>query len=323
MRWSRQHPLITLSIPVFLVWLIATLASSDTSPQAPVQATQAASVNTRVVTPESTARPAAFEISPPATPPISISGTYIGTVHNRTANLSSTFIVVMHQGRAGVLDGCVEVKPPLYGSGVLSGTSSGSHVNFSVADITFNGDASKNAIRGSYVVSRQDGRQVGDFRLSEQTGAKESYGCAKGAVLELETSITPTLRTSDIDLHNNSNSTVDTTNTIATNSKFPVETGVSAPARSDLSQLTPDEQQSIRSVCYGAKISEGPAAYNRCLISQLNMSAAGPREPDLSRLTPDEQQSIRSVCYGAKISQGPAAYNRCLISQLHELGNRP
>jgi hypothetical protein len=133
-----------------------------------------------------------------AKPTVSVSGTYIGTVHNQTANLSSTFTVVIHQTKAGLFEGCAEVKPPLYGSGVLRGSIRGSHVNFVVADITFQGDASKTGITGSYVVSRQEGNQLGDFRLSKQTGTKASYGCADGAVLEFEISDSPTPTTKPV-----------------------------------------------------------------------------------------------------------------------------
>jgi hypothetical protein len=77
----------------------------------------------------------------------------------------------------------MEVRPPLDGNGVLRGIIRGSHVNFVVADITFQGDASKTGITGSYDVARQEGNQFGDFRLTKQIG-NASYGCARGAVVE-------------------------------------------------------------------------------------------------------------------------------------------
>jgi hypothetical protein len=54
----------------------------------------------------------------PSQPTVSVSGTYFGTVHNQTVNTSSTFIAVIHQAKDGVVDGCMKVEPPLYGSGV-------------------------------------------------------------------------------------------------------------------------------------------------------------------------------------------------------------
>jgi hypothetical protein len=121
----------------------------------------------------------------------SVSGTYVGTVHNQTVNLSSTFTVVLHQTKAGALEGCMEVKPPLYGSGALHGGINGSHVDFVVADIRFQGDASKSGLAGSYVVSRQEGNQVGDFRSTKQTASNTSYVCTDGAVVEYEIADTP------------------------------------------------------------------------------------------------------------------------------------
>jgi hypothetical protein len=92
-------------------------------------------------------------------------------------------MVVLFQGEAGVLGGCIDVKPPLYGSGLLHGSIRGSHVDFVVADIRFQGDSLKNKITGSYVVSRQDGQQLGKFRLTRQQGAEKPYGCTDDGTL--------------------------------------------------------------------------------------------------------------------------------------------
>jgi hypothetical protein len=116
----------------------------------------------------------------------SLSGTYEGTVHNQTANLSSSFAVVLHQKKAGVLQGCVDVKPPLYGSGLLRGSINGSHLEFQVADIKFQGQSVKNQITGSYVVSRQDGQQLGDFRLEKRKEGDPKYRCNDGALTEIQ-----------------------------------------------------------------------------------------------------------------------------------------
>lgn len=68
----------------------------------------------------------------------------------------------------------------------MRGSIRGSHVNFVVADITFQGEVSKTGIAGSYVVTRVDGNQLGDFRLSKRTAANTSYSCSDGAVVEFE-----------------------------------------------------------------------------------------------------------------------------------------
>ena len=117
-----------------------------------------------------------------------IAGTYIGTVHNQTVGLTSSFTTVLYQKNAAVLDGCMDVKPPLYGSGAVHGNIRGSHLDFVVADIRFQGVSLKNEITGSYVVSRQDGQQLGDFRLAKQpAGAEAQYGCFHGTLTEVET----------------------------------------------------------------------------------------------------------------------------------------
>ena len=117
----------------------------------------------------------------------SASGTYVGTVHNQTVNLSSTFTVVLHRTKAGALEGCMEVRPPLYGSGALHGSISGSHLDFVVADLTFRGDASKNEIAGSYVVALQNGQQVGNFRLAKRKEGDSQYRCSDGNLVEQQT----------------------------------------------------------------------------------------------------------------------------------------
>ena len=124
------------------------------------------------VAPAKAAYPPVSEKPAPAMPFVSVTGAFVGTVHNQTVNLSSTFTVVIHQAKTGVLDGCMEVKPPLYGSGALRGSVRGSHITFVVADITFQGDASKSVIAGSYVVTRQEGNQLGEFHLMKQASAE-------------------------------------------------------------------------------------------------------------------------------------------------------
>ena len=207
MHWGREHPILALAIPVFLVWIVAaSLYSNGTSSKGDLNcpASQRVEVNGHLVCQQLSAQPSQAALTTPSVAPprastvvseglakttkptVSVSGTYTGTVRNQTANVASTFTAVIHQTKAGALEGCMEVKPPLYGSGVLRGSVHGSQVDFSVADITFQGNISKNEIIGSYVVTRHEGNQLGDFRLTKQTGVKESYSCADGAVVQFE-----------------------------------------------------------------------------------------------------------------------------------------
>jgi hypothetical protein len=126
---------------------------------------------------------------PPSKATVTVSGTYVGTVHNKTVNLSSTVAAVFRQSKTGVLEGCMQVKPPLYGSGTVQGTVRGVYVNFAVADIAFHGDALKTSITGSYVVSRQDGQQLGDFRIEKRKEGDPRYYCKDGMLTEALTDV--------------------------------------------------------------------------------------------------------------------------------------
>jgi len=219
-RWAREHPIIVVFTVLYSSVFIAslfpyanTLQSPESKPSSFTNNAAAASTGPYSKYPcdfrdkispidgkpcserqdqSVPAPPPGFTVDEKATgtqsptPTVSVSGAYVGTVHNQTTNLGSTFTVVFHHTKAGVLDGCMEVKLPLYLSGVLRGSVRGSHVNFVVADITFQGDASENAIAGSYVVTRQDGNQLGDFHLTKQPGAEVFYGCADGTLVEVE-----------------------------------------------------------------------------------------------------------------------------------------
>ena len=213
MRWSREHPILALAISVFLVWLIGTALSSNTTSSQPdlnCPPSQRAEVNGRFVCQQQPVQPpqapatsnavspatpgvtVAWEESAPSKPTVSVSGTYSGTVHNKTANLSSTVVVVLRQTKAGDLQGCMQVKPPLSGSGAVQGRVRGAHVNFVVADIAFRGDALKDAITGFYVVSRQESQQLGEFRLERRKESDPQYFCDGGTLTDAQTKVKTT-----------------------------------------------------------------------------------------------------------------------------------
>lgn len=85
--------------------------------------------------------------------------------------------------------------------------------------------------------------------------------------------------------------------------------------------LSTEERSSIELACIIAK-SNGPAAYNQCVSSQLQELAAAPRMPSLVALSYDERSAMQLACITRK-SDGAAAYNRCLVGQLQELENAP
>jgi hypothetical protein len=354
--WSCKHPLIVVLTVLFSSLFIASLfsgentAQPESKPQSVTNNASAASTgpyskfpcDVRYTISPIDGKPCSERrdqsIPPPPqgftvdekttgtqspTPTISVSGTYAGTVHNRTVNLSSTFTVVVHQTEAGILNGCMDLKPPLYGSGVLRGSILGSHVNFAVADVTFQGDASKSGIAGSYVVTRQEGNQLGNFRLMKQAGAQRLYHCDNGVLTAVAKVAPPSSQQfSDVPpgykvLPPAANLTVQTPNAPTTPLKPPSETRA-GPRQPDLSGMTFSERQSTEAACSHEKYSLGPAAYDQCLARQVQAWSSGPKQPDLSGMTFSEQQSIEAACSHEKYSLGPAAYDQCLVRQFEE-----
>jgi len=86
----------------------------------------------------------------------------------------------------------------------------------------------------------------------------------------------------------------------------------------DLSDLSPDDRQSVELACINAK-AEGPVAYHACLNDQLASLGNG-HAPNLTRLSVDDRQTVELACINAK-AEGPAAYHACLYIQLASLGN--
>ena len=216
-RWTREHPMLTATMTVLAIFCFSIFYSESNVPQqveskTPVFTNHAEAASkgdyseypcdfhdkvssidgkpckelqdTSVPAPP----PRVTVDAEPTTPQASsatngVSGVYAGTVHNQTVNLSSSFNVKILRPGAGALGGCVEIKPPLVGSGALRGSIRGTRVNFVVSDIAFQGTASKNVITGTYVVSRPDGQQLGDFRLTKQPSADGSYSCGADGTL--------------------------------------------------------------------------------------------------------------------------------------------
>ena len=97
-----------------------------------------------------------------------------------------------------------------------------------------------------------------------------------------------------------------------------VLSAIHAARGADLSDLSPDDRQSVELACIFAK-GDGPAAYQACLNNQLASLGNG-HAPDLTRLSVDDRQTIELTCINAK-ADGPAAYHACLYIQLASLGN--
>ncbi|MGH9764242.1 MAG: trypsin-like peptidase domain-containing protein, partial [Blastocatellia bacterium] len=98
----------------------------------------------------------------------SLTGTFLGTVHNLTADLQATFGLFVEENR-NTISGCMAVRKPLYGSGPLFGAVNGTVVQFDVPGppwIHFEGELSGDHISGTYRVQSSAGAvQDGEFVL--------------------------------------------------------------------------------------------------------------------------------------------------------------
>jgi len=100
----------------------------------------------------------------------SLTGTFLGTVHNLTADLEANFGIFIEENHS-TISGCMVVRKPLYGSGPLFGAVNGTLVQFDVTGppwIHFDGELSGNRISGSYRVQSPGGAvENGEFILDK------------------------------------------------------------------------------------------------------------------------------------------------------------
>jgi S1-C subfamily serine protease len=98
-----------------------------------------------------------------------LTGQYVGIVHNLSVNLSAEFGILVDETDGG-LSGCMGVQQPLFGSGPLFGFVAGSDVSFAVTSpigtITFVGRRGKESVSGTYTVEHQGApNEEGTFTL--------------------------------------------------------------------------------------------------------------------------------------------------------------
>jgi rubrerythrin len=135
---------------------------------------------------------------PTKSPAHTLTGQFGGTVRNETAGLSADFGIAVKEDR-DFLSGCMVVKPPLFGSGPLSGTVNGSDVTFivlsSIGGIFFTGQREGGTLHGTYTVRHLSGSldEKGTFALrqsrSGMPGFDSNVACSK-----LQPQVTPTPR---------------------------------------------------------------------------------------------------------------------------------
>jgi hypothetical protein len=179
-RWLRR-----ISRTVYFVGMIAVLAivvvalrnsRKAASPKAPIVADD--SLN------------ASLSGIPPVLPSNGgrgFDGIYSGTVHNKTAGVAAPFRIFFQQRAGGVLDGCIDVKPPLTASGSLHGSIRGSHVDFVVNNTRFQGSLRGRGVAGSFVVKNKGRQESGNFQVTRPLATSRQYACNDGTVSEIWT----------------------------------------------------------------------------------------------------------------------------------------
>jgi hypothetical protein len=127
--------------------------------------------------PESTNNPSSFEDSVAASEKEQISaiatGSYSGTVHNKTADKYATFNVQMIASN-DTIKGCMQVALPLFGTGPIAGNQNGDDFQFDLngrfVQIHFDGTRVGHTIKGKYVVTgNPNGQEIGDFSLHQDS----------------------------------------------------------------------------------------------------------------------------------------------------------
>jgi hypothetical protein len=172
-------------IGIALLIMVNLPGSDNPSPSAPVSAPSTHSTSTAPLTTPMVAvpdrRPVASTVDPShrsTQPPTSsaVAGHYAGTVHNQTAALSADFAIELHDSH-GALSGSMAVKPPLYGSGALTGTVDNKGVTFTVMSdigtLVFTGVHDGEQITGTYTVQHPaGGQEAGSFKLAKESAIR-------------------------------------------------------------------------------------------------------------------------------------------------------
>jgi S1-C subfamily serine protease/RNA polymerase subunit RPABC4/transcription elongation factor Spt4 len=105
-----------------------------------------------------------------------LTGMFSGTVHNLTADLTATTVILVEEDEGNV-QGCFGVMAPLYGSGPLQGRVNSNDVQFDVNgpiySLHFEGRRSGKTLSGTYTASANGGNeQRGEFVLEQNDSKK-------------------------------------------------------------------------------------------------------------------------------------------------------
>lgn len=172
-------------IGIALLIMVNLPGSDNPSPSASVSAPSSHSTGTAPLTTPmvavhdrgpvaSTVDPSHRSTQPPTSS--SVAGHYAGSVRNRTAAKSADFAIELHDSH-GALSGSMAVKPPLYGSGALTGTVDNKRLTFTVMSdigtLVFTGVHEGERITGTYTVQHSaGGKEAGSFKLSKESAIR-------------------------------------------------------------------------------------------------------------------------------------------------------
>jgi curved DNA-binding protein CbpA len=197
-QWVQKHPFISCATVLLILYFVAIIsslpgASTVQNPPRPIQKSITPTSSQNLVS-QSGSSPVPIRDSPPVTRPIVRvnessrldDALFIGTVHNKTANKSSSFKLLLQQGDGNVVTGCDYIGPPLYGSGKIQGTLNGVRLVIVVDNIQFVGELADSALNGTYLVYGDGGaKESGDFELERQGPDAKRYSCSNGEMKEL------------------------------------------------------------------------------------------------------------------------------------------
>lgn len=111
--------------------------------------------------------------------PATLTGSFQGTVHNVNANLEARFALFIEEHQ-GVIQGCFEVKPPLYGSGPLQGSIKGDDLQFDVTSPQFSlhFEGHRNSDKrwsGTYTALPRGGKEQNGYYDFEKKDSKRYF----------------------------------------------------------------------------------------------------------------------------------------------------
>ena len=114
-----------------------------------------------------------------AEPSNSLTGSFVGTVHNLSVDLTARAAILVEE-HEGSVQGCFGVMSPLYGSGPLQGSANGDGVQFEVTSpiysLHFAGQRLGKTVSGTYTALALGGHEThGEFTLEQKASERLKF----------------------------------------------------------------------------------------------------------------------------------------------------